>query len=42
MRDTDINRCLKARGSSVWYVGPSPTSGEMAQLGGSIKLNRLK
>ena len=32
MRDTDINRCLKARGSSVWYVGPSPTSGEMARF----------
>jgi hypothetical protein len=32
MRDTDITRCLKARGSSVWYVGPSPTSGEMAQF----------
>jgi len=32
MRDTDINRCLKARGSSIWYVGPSPPSEEIAQF----------
>lgn len=32
MRDTDINRCLKTRGSSIWYVGPDPPSGEIAQF----------
>jgi Trypsin-like peptidase domain/SIR2-like domain len=30
MRDHDINRCLKARGGSIWYVGPTPPSGEIA------------
>lgn len=32
MRDTDINRCLTEKGSSIWYVGPSPPSGEIAQF----------
>jgi hypothetical protein len=32
MRDSDINRCLKIRGDSIWYVGPSAPSGEIAQF----------
>ncbi|MCE7980022.1 MAG: hypothetical protein DYG89_02420 [Caldilinea sp. CFX5] len=32
MRDQDINRCLKAKGASIWYVGPNPPAGEIAQL----------
>lgn len=32
MRDQDINRCLKAKGDSIWYVGPNPPSGEIAQF----------
>jgi S1-C subfamily serine protease len=32
MRDRDINRCLKAKGGAIWYVGPQPPSGEIAQF----------
>jgi S1-C subfamily serine protease len=31
MRDRDINRCLKAKGDSIWHVGPNPPEGEIAQ-----------
>lgn len=32
MRDGDINRCLKDKGGSIWYVGPTPPSGEIAEF----------
>jgi S1-C subfamily serine protease len=32
MRDHDINRCLKDKGGSIWYVGPISPSGEIAQF----------
>ena len=32
MRDHDINRCLTAKGGSIWYVGPTPPSGEIARF----------
>lgn len=32
MRDADINRCLKTRGGSIWYVSPNPPSGEIARF----------
>lgn len=32
MRDNDINRCLTTRGNSIWYVNPSPPTGEIAQI----------
>jgi hypothetical protein len=32
MRDRDVNRCLKAKGGSIWYVGPQPPSGEIARF----------
>jgi len=30
MRDNDINHCLSKKGKSLWYVNPSPPSGEIA------------
>lgn len=32
MRDQDINRCLKAKGDSIWYVSPTPPDGKIVQL----------
>ena len=32
MRDTDINRCLRNRGSSIWYVSPQQPSDEIARI----------
>jgi len=32
MRDSDINRCLTERGSSIWFVGPSPPGDEIARF----------
>lgn len=32
MRDTDINCCLKEGGGSIWYVNPSPPSGQIAKF----------
>jgi hypothetical protein len=37
MRDSDVNRCLAEKGSSIWYVGPGPPSGEIARF---MKLRR--
>ena len=31
MRDSDINRCLKAKGNSIWYVAPHPPAAEIAR-----------
>ena len=32
MRDHDINRCLTAKGGSIWYVGPTPPSGDICRF----------
>lgn len=32
MRDSDINRCLKDEGGSIWYVSPDPPSGDIARV----------
>jgi hypothetical protein len=32
MQDSDINRCLHKQGGSIWWVGPSPPQGEIAEL----------
>ncbi len=32
MRDSDINRCLTEKGSSIWHAGPRPPSEEIARL----------
>ena len=32
MRDTDINRCLKEQGGSIWYVGPNPPNEEITHF----------
>jgi S1-C subfamily serine protease len=38
MHDADINRCLKTKGSSIWYVSPHPPSGEIVEIMKSRKV----